>query len=748
MDQVALTAAGRVTAVLAPPADELLPQLASLAQFNASTRPSPESWHILAQALRQSPQLYGVYVGYDDGNFFQVVSLEHATSAILTALAPPPGAAFRVRQIVAQPDGRRQEELTFLDGQEQVLERRPGEPDSSYDPRLRPWYGEASSGRVFTAPYLFASGSPGYTARRLLEGPAKGVVAADILLLQLQDVLRNLKITPSGGMVLFDNLGHVVAGPQLTPAGQNKLLAGQELPVVADLANPSFAAAVSAAASSSPPHLVFNLGGREYIAAFQTLDLDVQDGLRLAVVAPTDEFFADVLSLRRDAILLAVALAALAIPLLIFLSRLFSGSLRRLAAEAEERSHLILQSMEEGVCGLDMNGCVTFINPAGARMLGYEPDELGGANMHDLVHYARPDGTPYADGECPVHRSGLEGPRIVRGEVLWRKDGGSFPVELSITPVRRKGVPQGEVVAFQDVSERLRAIAEIEAAKQEAEDAQAQLAEKSQMMFTLSAKLSKYIAPQIVDFIFSGRQDVTLETKRKKLTIFYSEIKDFTLLTEGMQAEDLTELLYDYFSVMSDIALAHGATIDKFIGDQMLMFFGDPESMGVKEDAQACVQMAIAMQRRMRDFDRAWSSKGFRQPLHMSIGINTGYCNVGNFGSADRMAYSIIGAEVNLAAQLALLAEPDTIRLSYETYALVDDSVQAQELEQMAAKGIRRPVHSFSVSGIFAPDEGAPTVGYRQPGFELSFDPDALAGGEEAAARAALESALSALRGT
>jgi class 3 adenylate cyclase len=151
---------------------------------------------------------------------------------------------------------------------------------------------------------------------------------------------------------------------------------------------------------------------------------------------------------------------------------------------------------------------------------------------------------------------------------------------------------------------------------------------------------------------------------------------------------------------MSSIAHAHGAHIDKFIGDAMLMFFGDPETRGAEEDARACVRMAIAMQRRMVELQRDWRMMGLEQHFEMRIGINTGYCNVGNFGSDDRMDYTIIGAEVNLAARLEEAADPGGILLSYPTYALVRDIVDTDERGSIAAKGIHREVNVFAVTGI------------------------------------------------
>jgi class 3 adenylate cyclase len=161
---------------------------------------------------------------------------------------------------------------------------------------------------------------------------------------------------------------------------------------------------------------------------------------------------------------------------------------------------------------------------------------------------------------------------------------------------------------------------------------------------------------------------------------------------------------------MSKIALAHGAHIDKFIGDAMLMFFGDPETKGFEEDARACVRMAVAMQRQMVELQQEWRASGFEQPFQMRIGINTGYCNVGNFGSEDRMDYTIIGAEVNLAARIQAEADPGGILISYPTWALVRDIVRAEERGSIAAKGIRREVGVFAVAGILDDHDPAPVA--------------------------------------
>jgi class 3 adenylate cyclase len=98
--------------------------------------------------------------------------------------------------------------------------------------------------------------------------------------------------------------------------------------------------------------------------------------------------------------------------------------------------------------------------------------------------------------------------------------------------------------------------------------------------------------------------------------------------------------------------------------------------------------MAVEMQHRLEQLDAQWRQRGIEQPFRARMGINTGYCNVGNFGSEDRMDYTIIGAEANLAARLQSIAEPGGICLSYETFALVRDMVRAAPLQPISMKGI------------------------------------------------------------
>ena len=227
----------------------------------------------------------------------------------------------------------------------------------------------------------------------------------------------------------------------------------------------------------------------------------------------------------------------------------------------------------------------------------------------------------------------------------------------------------------------------------------------------VSMKISKYLSPQVYRSIFSGEREAEISTERKKLTVFFSDIKDFTSTAEMLQPEELTDLLNEYFTEMSRIAEAHGATIDKFIGDAIVAFFGDPETRGTAEDAKACLRMAIDMQKRLSELEDHWRARGLEHPFKARMGINTGYCNVGNFGSDARMDYTIIGAEANLAARLESIAKPGGIVVSYETYAHVKDIVEAHALAPVNFKGVAREVVPYEVS---LPNPNAPHMRFEE----------------------------------
>jgi PAS domain S-box-containing protein len=247
----------------------------------------------------------------------------------------------------------------------------------------------------------------------------------------------------------------------------------------------------------------------------------------------------------------------------------------------------------------------------------------------------------------------------------------------------RKTDDGGTVAVYSDVTEL----------KQREEE----LSVKTNALEQLSRQLAKYLSPQVYESIFTGRSEVKIASRRKKLTIFFSDLEGFTETADRLESEDLTQLLNHYLTEMSKIALLYGATIDKYVGDAILIFFGDPETQGVKADALACVRMAIAMRNRMRELESVWRASGIEKPPRCRTGINTGFCTVGNFGSEDRMDYTIIGGGVNLACRLEQAAPPDEILISYETYAHVKDEICCEERGHINVKGISHSVAIYQV---------------------------------------------------
>jgi PAS domain S-box-containing protein len=392
---------------------------------------------------------------------------------------------------------------------------------------------------------------------------------------------------------------------------------------------------------------------------------------------------------------------------------------------SERRLAEAIESISEGFVCYDGEDRLVICNSCYRNLLypGLEIDLSTGTTFESIVRRAAERGY-VKDAEGRVEEWIAERLRQHRNpgepQVQQRNNGRWVMVS------ERRTEDGGTVSVYSDITEL----------KQREQD----LTEKSKALAALSSKLAKYLAPQVYDSIFTGQQDVKIVSKRKKLTVCFSDLVGFTEITDQMESEDLTQLLNHYLTEMSKIALQYGATIDKYVGDAIVMFFGDPTTLGVKEDALACVQMAIAMQKRVGELAREWSNSGIATPLRCRIGIHTGYCTVGNFGSDDRMDYTMVGGTVNLAARLEHEAPPGGVLISFETYALVKEDVRCEERGHVQVKGIAQPVATYAVVGLNQAPEQAGTEHLR-----LELEIDRMSGDERKAAAEALRRALGLL---
>ena len=253
----------------------------------------------------------------------------------------------------------------------------------------------------------------------------------------------------------------------------------------------------------------------------------------------------------------------------------------------------------------------------------------------------------------------------------------------------------------------------VQAAKEEAEKQQ-------QLLQKASDRLSKYLSPQICEQIFS---DVEFDTGtgRKKLTIFFSDIVNFTSITDSMEAEELSGFLNFYLTNMCEIALKYGGTIDKFIGDSVMIFFGDPQSQGLEQDALACCNMGLEMLAFVEKNEELFKEKfNFPEKLEIRIGVHSGVCSVGNFGSDQRLDYTVIGRAVNVAARLEQAAPNNSMLFSNSTKSLLGDTFQVSDSIEVKAKGIDRPIIGYILTNKVSKRS---LVTVKEEGISLKFDP-------------------------
>jgi len=213
-------------------------------------------------------------------------------------------------------------------------------------------------------------------------------------------------------------------------------------------------------------------------------------------------------------------------------------------------------------------------------------------------------------------------------------------------------------------------------------------------------RLKRYVAPQLADAILASDTDVTSRRERRPITVMFADLRGFTPMVERLEPDVLAEILNRYFDEVSRIAFSHGGTIDKFIGDAVMVFFGAPEATGERDQATRCVAMALEIQRRIGELGDEFTRLGAGAPLVLRVGIASGTATVGSFGAAHRSDYTVVGAAVNRAARLEPLAPPGGVLVDEQTHTLVDGCFHAALHGEVTLKGFAQPVQAFRV---FAP---------------------------------------------
>lgn len=216
---------------------------------------------------------------------------------------------------------------------------------------------------------------------------------------------------------------------------------------------------------------------------------------------------------------------------------------------------------------------------------------------------------------------------------------------------------------------------------------------------TVKRAFSGYISRQVLDLITSKGELPTLKGERRRITVLFCDIRGFTSMAEGMRPEEVVELLSEFFGHMVDVILRHGGTIDKFLGDGMMVIFGAPvDDLNQEEHA---VRAALEMQSELARLAAVWEGQG-RHSFRMGIGINSGPAVVGNIGSQEHMEYTAIGDTVNLAARLETASKELSadIVVSEQTQSAVRPQFQWRPLGEVSVKGRAESVRAYAAEAV------------------------------------------------
>jgi adenylate cyclase len=537
---------------------------------SAQIEDNPRLNALLAAMLKNNDQLFNLYVGYDDGSFIELDAIDGSGRETRARLEAPDQAAFRMVVISRSDPARTISRRLFLSDMLETVRELPGPLD--YDPRERPWYKDADrrDGTWLTGPYVFfATGKQGYTVQLALEQGRGGVIGGDLLLAVTQKLLQSERLTPSGVAFLFDDDDRILAHPRMSE------MLGREvsgtIPRLRETDMAGVLAAIRAWRTNGISEQFFrDPAGRLHAAAFQTIPHSGPANLRVAVVAPVDEFFAEIISERGRLFAATLGFVALMVPIVFLIGSLLSRSLRTLAEETDR-----IQRFE----------------PAAAppvRSMIREIDELG----------------------------------------------------HSVSTMR-----------------------------------------------TVAETFSRFVPRRLVERLIETGTPLQLGGTRREVTLLFSDVVNFTEITEKADPARVMQYTSRYFAAMSREIMTHSGTVDKFIGDAIMAVWNAPAD-DRDHAANACAG-ALAFQRANDRLNVEFEREGW--PVYKTrLGLHAGEAVVGNIGSEDRMNYTVLGATVNLAARL------EGLNKNYGTSILVSSALR----QRAASRFLFRSVDRISPKGF------------------------------------------------
>lgn len=210
---------------------------------------------------------------------------------------------------------------------------------------------------------------------------------------------------------------------------------------------------------------------------------------------------------------------------------------------------------------------------------------------------------------------------------------------------------------------------------------------------------SHYLSKEVIAELMDNPSSLKLGGERRKITVMFSDVRGFTSYSESHQPEEVVAMLNEILSLQVTVIFQNNGTLDKFVGDEVMAFFGAPGNRHADNHAFVAVRTAVEIQAKMRELREQLTQKQ-KEVLQIGIGINSGDMVVGNMGSAQRMDYTVIGDNVNLGARLCAAAGKEEIIISEYTYEMVADQIVAEKLEPITVKGKSKPILIYRVTGL------------------------------------------------
>jgi adenylate cyclase len=579
---------------------DVLPNSPSLQQTGGA---DDQITQLVVSSLRSTPQISAVYIGYQDGNYFQALSITESEKPFIARLGAPALTRYAVQTIRANHIGSRAETWTFFDGDVHRIGSLAEHP-ATYDPRNRDWYREALDRKnsiIRTPPYLFATTAQvGLTfAKSLASGG--GVLGADITLDRLMFYVRSIRANQSHRFVSFDDKGRLLAHydpDQMivrSGSGESETV---KLATTTHISDPVVRAALEVFARDGPYQLIdLDVEGTSYLATV-VRQVGREGGVFFILyAAPLSDFQGTLIEAARQSIPIALLVIVLIIPAIVYLARSISRPLARLSAEAE-----LIKSFQ------------------------------------------------------------LDDPIKMNSRVV-------------------------------EISKLIRSM--------------------SGMKSTIR-EVSKFVPKSLVKDILESEETVAVGGQTRRISILFTDVQDFTPMAEDMPPEHLVASMSEYFEDLASLIIAKNGTVDKFIGDAIFAFWNAPLSV-IRHEGLACAA-ALECHAASARLNARWAAKGL-PAWRTRFGIHVGEAVLGNVGSSDRIDYTAIGNNVNIAARLEGLNKfyGTSILAGGPIVDVCSNEFLFRRIDRTQPKGVGHPLDIFELLGtIDGPDEFRCTQATRQ----------------------------------